>query len=140
MALFDIPKAMLKTPMDLWLQVRELPLVETLEALAALPQALDKNMRQTNELIESTGKQLDELKTQTVLLLEQMRLIQQTAAQLGSAAPALTEMAEIAKEQMALTTVQLERTNEQLDQVLKVAEPLDKMGQRLGKFLDRKNP
>ena len=132
------PMTLLRTPMDLWHAVRELPLVETVEALAQLPRALEEQMREANRLIGAAQEHLSFISEATGKLVAQLETMGVAADKLAEATPAMVDMASTAKEQMELTTVQLERTNEHLAEVLRVSEPLEKVGKRVQKFLDRR--
>ncbi len=138
MNIFRAPAMLLKTPMDLWMAIRELPLVETVEALAQLPMALQQSMEKANELIEAAGGQLASLEKNADVMISQLETMIEAAQALGEVTPRIIEMVDIAKQQMELTTVQLEVTNDQLAKVIAMGEPLDKVGQRIQKFLDKR--
>lgn len=134
-----VSAAVLKTPLDVWLQIRELPLVETAEALTKLPGALEQNIRATNELIERTGEQLAELQVAAAAMNDNIAKMVVAAESLAEATPAIAEMAALAKEQMQVTTVVLETTNENLAEVLRLSAPLEKVGERVEKLLAKRD-
>jgi ABC-type transporter Mla subunit MlaD len=109
---------------------------DAIRALAELPAALERNLRETNVLITESRAQL-------ALLAEQARMMEQldkmatVTDRLVEGASAIATVAEGAQRQMALTTEQLVATNRSLDQIVRLAEPLDRVGKRVAEQFQR---
>jgi small-conductance mechanosensitive channel len=93
---------------------------ESLRALLTFPASLEHTMRETNGLIADARVQL-------ALLGEQLRRITEQ----------LDQAAQDAQRQMMRTTEQLTATNRSLDQIVRLAEPFDRVGKRVAEGLQR---
>ncbi len=122
----------LQAPLDLIHALRE-----TLRALAELPTALERNLRETNVLIAESRGQLEVLGEQAramTVLLEKMTAVTDG---LVEGTKVIAAAAQDAQRQMVLTTEQLAATNRSLEQIVRFAEPLDRMGKRVAERLLR---
>jgi septal ring factor EnvC (AmiA/AmiB activator) len=106
-----------------------------LRALADMPGVMDQNMRRTNDLIAASHEQLVAVQQQAEVMLSQLREMHVTAEALRAGAEPLASAATVTREQMAATHSELERMNEQLARMIRLAEPLERAqrrGERLG--------
>src|SRR5919205_2994498 len=78
--------------------------VRVLRGLADLPAAMDRNMRQTNDLMRQSGEQLALMHAQAEAMLAQMREMHAVAEKLHAGNDPLAQSARLAREQMAATT------------------------------------
>jgi hypothetical protein len=106
-------------------------LTEALRALADLPVALERTMRETNALIGESRAQLALLREQAAKMMAQLEKMTTVADRLVQATGPMVGMAEEARRQMALTTEQLTATNRSLEHIVRLAEPLDRVGKRV---------
>jgi ABC-type transporter Mla subunit MlaD len=110
---------------------------DAVRALSELPAALECNLRETNVLITEARAQLALLGEQALRMTEQLDKIATVTDRLVDGAKAIATVAEVAQRQMALTTEQLAATNRSLDQIVRMAEPLDRVGKRVAEGLQR---
>jgi ABC-type transporter Mla subunit MlaD len=110
---------------------------DAVRALSELPAALEGNLRETNVLIAEARAQLSLLGEQALRMTEQLDKIATVTDRLVEGAKAIATVAEGAQRQMALTTEQLAATNRSLDQIVRMAEPLDRVGKRVAEGLQR---
>jgi hypothetical protein len=103
-------------------------LADAVRALADLPVALERTMRETNALIGESRAQLQLLREQAGKMMEQLEKMTVVADQLVDATGPMAGMADEARRQMALTTEQLSATNRNLEHIVRLAEPLDRVG------------
>ena len=114
--------------------------VRVMRGLADLPGAMDRNMRQTNELMRQSGEQLRLMHAQAEAMLAQMREMHAVAEKLHAGSDPLAQSARLAREQMAATHAELVRMNEQLSRLIRLAEPIEraqKRGERFGSLFRR---
>jgi methyl-accepting chemotaxis protein len=112
-------------------------LVDSLRALADLPAMLERNLRDTNELIADARTQLSLLSEQVRRMMEQLDKMVVITDRLVDGTTTIAEVAQEARRQMASTSDQLASTNRTLEQIVRMAEPLDRMGKRLAEGLLR---
>ena len=110
---------------------------DAVRALAELPAALERNLRETNVLITESRAQLALLGEQARRMMEQLDKMATVTDRLVEGATAIATVAEGAQRQMALTTEQLVATNRSLDQIVRLAEPLDRVGKRMAEGFQR---
>ena len=101
-------------------------LTEAVRALADLPVALERTMRETNALIAESRAQLEMLREQAGKMMTQLEKMTTVADRLVQATGPMAGMAEEARRQMALTTEQLAATNRSLENIVRLAEPFDR--------------
>ncbi len=114
--------------------------VRALRGLADLPAAMDRNMRQTNDLMRQSGEQLGLMHAQAQAMLAQMREMHAVAEKLHAGSDPLAQSARLAREQLAATHAELVRMNEQLARLIRLAEPIERAqarGERFGSFFRR---
>ena len=114
--------------------------VRVIRGLADLPGAMDRNMRQTNDLMRQSGEQLSLMHAQAEAMLAQMREMHAVAEKLQAGSDPLAQSARLAREQMAATHAELVRMNEQLSRLIRLAEPIERAqrrGERFGSFFRR---
>ena len=104
---------------------------EGVRALAELPVALERTMRETNALIAESRAQLELLRIQAERMMTQLEKMTSVADRLVDGTTPMVGMAEEARRQMALTTEQLAATNRSLEHIVQLAEPLDRVGKRV---------
>jgi len=112
-------------------------LVDSLRALAELPAMLERNLRDTNELIADARTQLSLLSEQVRRMMEQLDKMVVVTDRLVDGTTMIAEVAQEARRQMASTSEQLASTNRTLEQIVRMAEPLDRMGKRVAEGLLR---
>ena len=112
-------------------------LVDSLRALAELPAMLERNLRDTNELIADARTQLSLLSEQVRRMMEQLDKMVVITDRLVDGTTTIAEVAQEARRQMASTSDQLASTNRTLEQIVRMAEPLDRMGKRVAEGLLR---
>jgi len=127
-----VPMSALSAPFD---AIRALG--DALRALAEVPPALERNLRETNVLITESRAQLQLLGEQARRMMEQLDKMATVTDRLVEGARSIATVAEGAQHQMALTTQQLTATNRSLEQIVRLAEPLDRMGKRVAEGLQR---
>jgi ABC-type transporter Mla subunit MlaD len=110
---------------------------DAVRALAELPAALERNLRETNVLITESRAQLALLGEQARRMMEQLDKMATVTDRLVEGATAIATVAEGAQRQMALTTEQLVATNRSLEQIVRLAEPLDRVGKRVAERFQR---
>jgi methyl-accepting chemotaxis protein len=106
-------------------------LTDTLRGFADLPAALERAIRETNGLIKEARAQLGLLREQAERMSAQLEKMTTIADRLADATAPMGAMAEEARRQMALTTEQLTATNRSLEQIVRFAEPFDRVGKRM---------
>jgi hypothetical protein len=114
--------------------------LHALRGLADLPAAMDRNMRQTNQLMRESHEQLRLMREQAGTMLAQMRAMHATAEQLRAGGAPLVEAARLAREQMVATHGELVRMNEQLARLIRLGEPIERAqrrGERFGSLFRR---
>jgi hypothetical protein len=116
----------LQLPLDLVRALRE-----TLHALAELPIALERNLRETNALIAESRSQLELLGEQARRMMVQLDKMATVTDGLVEGTRSIAAAAKDAQRQMVLTTEQLAATNRSLEQIVRLAEPLDRLGKRV---------
>ena len=117
----------------------DLPL-RVLRGLADLPAAMDRNMRQTNQLMRESHEQLALMREQADAMLAQMREMHAVAERLHAGSDPLAEAARLAREQLAATHAELVRMNEQLTRLIRLGEPIERAqrrGERFGSLFRR---
>ena len=100
--------------------------VRVMRGLADLPGAMDRNMRQTNELMRQSGEQLRLMHAQAEAMLAQMREMHAVAEKLHAGSDPLAQSARLAREQLA--------------RLIRLAEPIEraqKRGERFGSLFRR---
>jgi methyl-accepting chemotaxis protein len=112
-------------------------LVDSLRALAELPAMLERNLRDTNELIADARTQLSLLSEQVRRMMEQLDKMVVITDRLVDGTTTIADVAQEARRQMASTSDQLASTNRTLEQIVRMAEPLDRMGKRVAEGLAR---
>jgi ABC-type transporter Mla subunit MlaD len=117
---------MLDGPLDL---VRAL--ADTLQAIGRLPGTIETTLRETNALIADARGQLERLGAQVSRMMEQLDKMATVTDRLVDGARAISDVADEARRQMAATTSQLAATNRTLEQLVRFAEPLDRLGKRV---------
>jgi ABC-type transporter Mla subunit MlaD len=110
---------------------------ESVRALAELPAALERSLRGTTALIEDSRAQLALLGEQVQRMMDQLEKMATVTDRLLEGAQAITAAAHDAQRQMAQTSEQLAATNRSLEQIVRLAEPLDRAGKRLAEGLAR---
>ncbi len=110
---------------------------DAIRALAEVPAALDRNLRETNALITESRQQLQLLADQARRMMEQLDKMATVTDRLVEGAMSIAAVAEGAQRQMALTTDQLVATNRSLEQIVRLAEPLDRMTRRFSASIQR---
>lgn len=118
--------ALLEAPLELVRTLRE-----SARALADIPVALERNLRQTNALIDEARVQLGLLGDQVRGMMEQLEKMNTVTDRLVEGTRSITIAAHDAQQQMAQTGEQLAATNRTLEQIVRLAEPLDRIGKRL---------
>jgi hypothetical protein len=103
---------------------------DSVRALAELPATLERSLRDTNALIA-------EARTQLALLSEQLDKMVVVTDRLVETTSAIAAVAEGAQRQMAATGEQLAAANRSLEHIVRLAEPLDRMGKRVAEGLLR---
>ena len=110
---------------------------ESVEALARLPASIERTLRETNALIADARAQLTLLGGQIGRMMEQLDKMATVTDRLVDGASAVSTIAENAHRQMAATTEQLAATNRTLEQLVRFAEPLDRLGKRVAERFSR---
>ncbi len=114
--------------------------LRVLRGLADLPAAMERNMRQTNDLMRQSGEQLAMMQVQAEAMLAQMVEMHAVAEKLHAGSDPLTQSARLAREQLAATHRELVRMNEQLTRLIRLAEPIERAqrrGERFGSLFRR---
>jgi hypothetical protein len=114
--------------------------VQVVRGLADLPGAMDRNMRQTNDLMRQSGEQLRLMHAQAEAMLAQMQEMHAVAEKLHLGSDPLAQSARLAREQLTATHAELVRMNEQLGRLIRLAEPIERAqrrGERFGSFFRR---
>ena len=124
--------SLLALPLDL---VRRL--TDTIAGLTELPAALERTMRETNGLIAESRAQLVMLREQADRIVVQLEKMTAIVDRLVDATGPMTGMAEEARRQMAITSEQLAATNGTLQEIVRLAGPLDRLGKRVSEGLLR---
>ncbi len=112
-------------------------LADSARALAELPVTLERTLRETNALIADARAQLTLLGDQVKRMMEQLEKMGTLTDRLVDGVGAITGAAQDAQRQIAATAEQLGATNRTLEQIVRMAEPLDRMGKRLATGLLR---
>jgi methyl-accepting chemotaxis protein len=123
---------LVSTPLDL-----ARALAESARALAALPATLERTLRDTNLLIDEARQQLVTLSAQVVRMTEQLDKMVAITDGLVDGARSIAAVAGEAERQIGATGQYLAATNRTLEQIVRLAEPLDRLGKRLGDGLQR---
>jgi chromosome segregation ATPase len=122
----------LRVPLEL---VRAL--TEAIQALAGLPTALERNLRETNGLIAESRAQLELLGEQARRMTVQLDKMAAVTDGLLEGTKAIAGAADDVRRQMELTTAQLAATNRSLEQLVRFTEPLDRVGKRMAESFQR---
>jgi methyl-accepting chemotaxis protein len=112
-------------------------LAESLEALGRFPATLERTMRETNALIADARAQLALLGDQIGRMMEQLDTMATVTDRLVDGARSISQVASEAQRQMAASTEQLAATNRSLEQIVRLTEPLDRLGKRLADRFSR---
>jgi methyl-accepting chemotaxis protein len=112
-------------------------LAESAQALAALPATLERTLRDTNLLIDEARQQLVTLSAQVERMTEQLDKMVAITDGLVDGARSIAAVAGEAERQIGSTGQYLAATNRTLEQIVRLAEPLDRLGKRLGDGLQR---
>jgi predicted nuclease with TOPRIM domain len=110
---------------------------DAVRAITELPTALERNLRETNVLIVESRAQLALLAEQARRMMEQLDKMATVTDRLVESATAIARVAESAQRQIALTTDSLVATNRSLAQIVRMAEPLDRVGRQLAERFQR---
>ena len=124
--------ASLATPLEL---LRSL--AESIRALTELPVTLERNLRDTNTLIGEARTQLAVLGTHVSRMMEQLDKMATVTDRLVEGTKSIAAAAQDTQQQMVLTSAQLAAANRSLEQIVRLAEPLDRMGKRVAEGLQR---
>ena len=124
--------APLRAPLEL---VRALG--EAVQALAELPTALERNLRETNGLIAESRAQLELLGEQARRMMVQLDKMATVTDGLLEGTKAIAAAAQDVRRQMELTTEQLAATNRSLEHLVRFTEPLDRVGKRVAEGFQR---
>jgi ABC-type transporter Mla subunit MlaD len=124
--------SVLEVPLELLGALRD-----TIRALAELPVALERNLRETNAVIAESRAQLEVLGEQARSMMAQLEKMATVTDGLVEGTRTIAAVARDAQRQMALTTEQLAATNRNLEQIVRMAEPLDRLGKRVAESLQR---
>jgi hypothetical protein len=88
---------------------------------------MDRNVRQTNELVRL-------MQVQAEAMLAQTQEIHEVVEKLQAGSDPLAQSARLAREQLAATHAELVRMNEQLARLIRLAEPVGRAQQRGERF------
>jgi ABC-type transporter Mla subunit MlaD len=110
---------------------------ESVRALAELPATLERTLRDTNALIADARTQLAGLGEQVQRMMDQLDKMAVATDRLVDGATSIAGVARDAQRQMAAASDQLAATNRTLEQIVRLAEPLDRMGKRVAEGLMR---
>ena len=110
---------------------------EAVQALAELPTALERNLRETNGLIAEARAQLELLGEQARRMMVQLDKMAAVTDGLLEGTKAIAAAADDVRRQMELTTAQLAATNQNLGQLVRFTEPLDRVGKRVAEGFQR---
>jgi hypothetical protein len=111
---------------------------QVLRGLVDLPAAVDRNLRQSNELLRESREQMSLMRDQAATMLAQMREMHAVAERLHAGSDPLAESAHLVRQQLAATHEELVRMNEQLARLIRLAEPAARRrGERLGSLFRR---
>jgi ABC-type transporter Mla subunit MlaD len=124
--------SVLQTPLEI---VRAIG--DSMRALAELPGALERSVRATTGLIADSRAQLAVLGDQVQRMMEQLEKMATVTDRLLDGAKAITTAAEQAQRQLVNASEQLAATNWNLEQLVRFAEPLDRVGKKLAGGLAR---
>ena len=124
--------APLRAPLDV---VRALG--EAVQALAGVPTALERNLRETNGLIAESRAQLELLGEQVRRMMVQLDKMAAVTDGLLEGTKAIAAAAQDVRRQMELTAEQLAGTNRSLEQLVRFAEPFDRVGKRVAEGFQR---
>jgi methyl-accepting chemotaxis protein len=122
----------LRAPLEL---VRALG--EAVQALMELPTVLERNLRETNGLIAEARAQLELLGEQARRMTVQLDAMAAVTDGLLEGTKAIAAAAQDVRRQMEVTTEQLAATNRTLEQLVRFAEPLDRVGKRMAEGFQR---
>ena len=112
-------------------------LAESARALADIPVTLERSLRETNALIGEARAQLALLGDQVQVMMAQLERMGTVTDRLVQATTSITTAAQDAQRQMAMAGEQLAATNRTLEQIVRLAEPLDRLGKRLAERFTR---
>ena len=124
--------SLVESPLDLLRTIGE-----SVRALAELPATLERTLRDTNALIADARTQLGALGQQVQRMMAQLDKMAQATDRLVDGATAIAAVAREAQGQMAAASDQLATTNRTLEQIVRLVEPLDRMGKRVADGLMR---
>jgi ABC-type transporter Mla subunit MlaD len=110
---------------------------ESVDALARLPASIERTLQETNGLIVDARAQLTLLGSQIGRMMEQLDKMATVTDRLVDGARSVSTIAGDAQRQMAATTEQLAATNRTLEQLVRFAEPLDRLGKRVAERFSR---
>jgi ABC-type transporter Mla subunit MlaD len=123
---------LLRAPLDLLRSFGD-----SIRALVEFPVTLEHTMRETNALIADARGQLGLLGEQIRRMMEQLDKMATVSDRLVEGTTSIAETTQGAQEQMMRTTEQLAATNRSLDQIVRLAEPLDRVGKKVAERLLR---
>jgi hypothetical protein len=112
-------------------------IMEAIRALGALPAALERNLRDTNALIGEARAELSLLSEQVRRMMDQLDKMVVITDRLVASTTAIAAVADGAHRQIAATGEQLAAANRSLEHLVRLAEPLDRMGKRVAEGLLR---
>jgi methyl-accepting chemotaxis protein len=112
-------------------------LADSVRALAGLPVTLEQTMRETNALVRDARTQLALLAGQIERMMEQLDKMATVTDRLVDGARAISSIADGARAQMAASTEQLAATNRSLEHIVRLTEPLDRLGKRVADRIAR---
>ena len=110
---------------------------DAVQALAQLPTALERNLRETNGLIAESRAQLELLGEQARRMTAQLDNMAAVTDGLLDGTKAIAAAAQDVRRQMELTTEQLAATNRSLDHIVRLTQPLDRVGKRVAEGFQR---
>jgi len=110
---------------------------DSLRALAELPVAIERNLRDTNRLIAEARTQLALLGEQVHRMMEHLDKMATVTDRLVDGTKTIATAAQDAQHEIASTSAQLAATNRSLEQIVRLAEPLDRMGKKVAERLLR---
>ncbi len=109
----------------------------SLRAIAELPATLERTLRDTNALIADARTRLGDVGVQIERMMSQLDKMAEATDRLVEGATAIAGVAHDAQRQMAAASDQLASTNRTLEHIVRLVEPLDRMGKRVADGLMR---
>jgi methyl-accepting chemotaxis protein len=104
---------------------------DSVRVVVEFPATLEQTMRETNALIADARRELGLLGEQIRRMMEQLDKMATVSDRLVEGTRSIAETATGAQQQMVRTTEQLAATNRSLEQLVRFAEPLDRVGKRV---------